>query len=146
MREVSCVGVGSPGQEALMTFRALLLAKAVVCLAFGLLLLFVPVALLSVLGAELGAAGTFTAREYGAALIGALFLMWFAKDVQASDARRAILLYLLVYDAIGVSITVQAVLSDVLNWLGWGIVLVYLFFALGAGYVLGRERQRIVAN
>lgn len=129
-----------------MTFRTLLVAKAAVCLGFGLLLLLVPVALLSVLGAELGAAGTFTAREYGAALIGALFLMWFAKDVQASDARLAILLYLLVYDAIGVGITVPAVLSGVLNWLGWGIVLVYLFFALGAGYVLGQERKPVVAS
>jgi len=129
-----------------MTFRTLLIAKAAVCLAFGLLLLLVPVALLSLLGAELGAAGTFTAREYGAALIGALFLMWFAKDVQASDARRAILLYLLVYDAIGVIITVPAVLSGVLNWLGWSIALVYLFFALGAGYVLGQERSRVVTG
>ena len=129
-----------------MTFRTLLIAKAAVCLGFGLLLLLVPVALLSLLGAELGAAGTFTAREYGAALIGALFLLWFAKDVQASDARRAILLYLLVYDAIGVGITVPAVLSGVLNWLGWGIVLVYLFFALGAGYVLSQERKPVVAS
>jgi len=129
-----------------MTFRTLLIAKAAVCLGFGLLLLLVPVALLSLLGAELGAAGTFTAREYGAALIGALFLMWFAKDTQASDARRAILLYLLVYDAIGVGITVPAVLSGVLNWLGWGIVLVYVFFALGAGYVLGQERKPVVAS
>jgi hypothetical protein len=138
--------VGSAGQEALMTFRTLLIAKAAVCLGFGLLLLLVPVALLSLLGAELGAAGTFTAREYGAALIGALFLMWFAKDVQASDARLAILFYLLVYDAIGVGITVPAVLSGVLNWLGWGIVLVYLFFALGAGYVLGQERKPVAAS
>lgn len=129
-----------------MTFRTLLIAKAAVCLGFGLLLLLVPVALLSLLGAELGAAGTFTAREYGAALIGALFLLWFAKDTQASDARRAILLYLLVYDAIGVGITVPAVLSGVLNWLGWGIVLVYVFFALGAGYVLGQERKPVVAS
>lgn len=129
-----------------MTFRTLLIAKAAVCLGFGLLLLLVPVALLGLLGAELGPGGTFTAREYGAALIGALFLMWFAKDVQAPDARRAILLYLLVYDAIGVGITVPAVLSGVLNWLGWGIVLVYLFFALGAGYVIGQERKPVVAS
>lgn len=126
-----------------MTFRTLLIAKAVVCIAFGLLLLLVPVTLLRVLGAELGPAGMFTAREYGAALIGALFLMWYAKDVQDSDARLSILLYLLIYDAIGVIITVPAVLSGVLNGLGWGIVLVYLFFALGAGYVLGRERAEV---
>ncbi len=123
-----------------MSFRALLISKAAVCLVFGLLLLLVPVGLLSALGAELGAAGTFTAREYGAALMGALMLMWVARDVRDAVARRAVLLYLLVYDAIGVGITVAAVAAGVLNGLGWGIVLVYLYFAVGAGYVLARER------
>ena len=37
-------------------------------------------------------AGVFTAREYGAALVGTLLLTWFARGVKASDARRAVLL------------------------------------------------------
>jgi hypothetical protein len=28
----------------------------------------------------------------------------------------------------------------VLNVLGWGVVIVYLFFAAGSAYVLGREK------
>ncbi len=124
-----------------MTFRTLLIIKAAVCLVFGILLLFAPVALIGVLGGELGGAGVFTAREYGAALVGTLLLTWFAKGVTASDARRAILLDLLVYDAIGVVVTLHVVLSGVLNVLGWGIVAVYLFFAVGSGYVLfGQSR------
>jgi hypothetical protein len=124
-----------------MTFRTLLIIKAVVCVIFGTLLLFAPVALIRLLGGELGGAGVFTAREYGAALVGTLLLTWFAKGVGAPDARRAILLDLLIYDAIGVVITLIAVLSGVLNALGWGIVVVYLFFAVGSGYVLlGQKR------
>lgn len=123
-----------------MTFRTLLTIKAVVCVVFGVYLLVAPVHLLGLLGASLGAAGSFTAREYGAALIGMLLLTWFAKDVRASDARGAILLDLLVYDAIGVVITLLVVTSGVLGALGWGIVLVYLFFAVGSGYVLLKER------
>jgi hypothetical protein len=119
-----------------MTFRTLLIIKAAVCLVFGILLLFAPVALIGVLGGELGGAGVFTAREYGAALVGTLLLTWFAKGVTASDAKRAILFDLLVYDAIGVVVTLQVVLSGVLSVLGWAIVAVYLFFAFGAGYVL----------
>lgn len=119
-----------------MTFRTLLMAKAGVCLAFGLLLLLIPGALFGFLGATLGPGGVFAAREYGAALIGALFLMWFARDLQAPVGRRAILLYLLIYDAIGVGITLLAVLSGVLNGLGWGVVVVYLFFTVGAAYVM----------
>ena len=124
-----------------MTFRTLLIAKAFICLVFGVLMLLVPVQLLGVLGASLGPAGEFTAREYGAALIGAMLLTWYAKDVQAPDARWAILLYLLVYDAIGVGITVDATLAGTLNVLGWGIVLVYLFFAVGAAFVMAQENR-----
>jgi hypothetical protein len=123
-----------------MTFRTLLVIKAAVCLVFGVLLLLAPAALLRLLGASLDVAGMFTAREYGAALIGTLLLTWFARDVKARDARGAILLDLLVYDAIGVVITLRVVVSGVLNALGWAIVVVYLFFAAGAAYLLLDEK------
>jgi len=128
-----------------MTFRSLLVIKAVVCLFFGVFLLVAPGSLFGLLGAALNAGGMFTAREYGAALIGTLLLTWFAKDVKASDARGAILLDLLVYDAIGAVVTLLVVLSGVLNALGWGIVVVYLFFAVGSGYLLlQRKRSALV--
>jgi hypothetical protein len=123
-----------------MSFRVLLVTKAVVCLAFGVFLLAAPSTLLGILGASLGAGGMFTGREYGSALIGAFLLTWFAKDVSASDARGAILLYLLVYDAIAMVVTLQAVLSGVLNTLGWGIVAVYAFFTVAPGFVLLRDK------
>ena len=122
-----------------MTFRSLLLTKAAVCLLFGTLLLLVPGWLFGVLGATLGAAGLFAAREYAAAMFGTLMLTWFAQRTTAGDARRAILLDLLVYDAIGVVITVMVTLSGVLNVLGWGIVAVYFFFTAGSMYLLLKE-------
>lgn len=122
-----------------MTFRTFLLIKAAVCVGFGVYLLLAPASLLGILGATLGGGGAFTAREYGAAMIGILMLAWFAKDVQAGDARAAILLFLLVYDFIGVIITFAAVLTGVLNALGWGIVVVYAFFTVGSGYLLSKH-------
>jgi hypothetical protein len=119
-----------------MTFRTLLLIKATICLFFGAFLLAAPGFLFEVLAAQLNAAGKFAAREYGAAMIGTLLLTWFAKNVKASGARRAILLDLLIYDAIGVVITFVATVSGVISALGWGILVVYLFFTLGSGYLL----------
>ena len=119
-----------------MTFRSLLIAKAVVCLFFGVFLLAAPAVLFGMLGASLNSGGMFAAREYGAAMIGTLLLTWLARNVRAADARRAVLFDLLVYDAIGVVLTLVAVLSGVLTALGWGIVVVYLFFTLGSAYVL----------
>jgi hypothetical protein len=123
-----------------MTFRTLLIIKAVVCLVFGLFLLLAPGTLLNLLGTTLNDGGTFTAREYGAALIGTLLLTWFAKDVKAADARGAILLDLLIYDLIGMVVTSLVVLSGVLNVLAWAIVVVYLFFTVGSGYLLMKEK------
>ncbi len=123
-----------------MTFRTLLIIKAVVCLVFGVILLLAPAWLLGLMGASTTAAGLFTAREYGAAMIGTLLLTWYAKNVQARDARGAILLDLLVYDGIGVVISLAVVLGGVLNVLGWGIVVIYVFFTAGSSYVLLQER------
>ena len=123
-----------------MTFRSLLLIKAAVCLFFGTLLLLLPGKLYGILGASLGPAGAFAAREYGAAVIGTLMLTWFARNAGESAARRPILLHLFVYDAIGFVITLMAVISGVLNMLGWGIAIVYLFFTVGSGYLLMQKR------
>ena len=119
-----------------MKFKHLMVIKALVCLAFGILLLIIPDRLLSIFGATLSAGGIFTAREYGAALFGNLFLCWFAKNAAESDARRAIILALFVYDLIGFVVTVITIVSGVLNPLGWLIVFVYLFFTVGFGYFL----------
>ena len=82
-----------------MNFKTLMIIKAVVCLGFGPVLLFFPGQLLNLLGLSFGLGAAFTAREYGAALMGNLMLTWFARGAEASVARRAIILNLFVYDA-----------------------------------------------
>ena len=119
-----------------MSYRNVMVIKAVVCLFFGLLLLFIPGTTFGILGGELTPSGTFPAREYAAAMLGILMLTWFARNAGESDARRAIILALFVYDAIGVVITLIAVLSGILNPLGWLVLIVYLFFTLTFGNLL----------
>src|SRR4030043_1171745 len=117
-----------------MNLKTLMILKAIVCLSLGGLLLLAPSFGFSLFGATVTDDGTFPAREYGAALIGTLLLTWFARNAGESQARRAIILDLFIYDAIGVVITIIATLSGVLNWLGWAVVVLYLFFAVGYGY------------
>jgi len=124
-----------------MKFKTLMIIKALVCLGFGPLLLFVPGPLLNLLGSSFGPGAALTAREYGAALIGNLFLTWFARNADKSVARRAIILDLFVYDAIALVAVLLIQLSGGMNLLGWGIVAVYLFFALGFGYFLLAEKK-----
>jgi hypothetical protein len=117
-----------------MSLKTLMIIKAVICLTFGVLLLAVPGFTYSLFGADLNDAGLFAAREYGAALIGALCLTWYARNAAESQARRAIILDLFIYDAIGVVISLIAIFTGLFNLLGWGLVAIYLFFAVGYGY------------
>jgi len=129
-----------------MKLKTMLIIKAIVCLCLGVPILFVPNFIYSIFGATLAAGGVFAAREYGASMIGILMLTWFARNSQESDARWAIVLALFIYDAIGVIITLIAILSGALNPLAWLIVALYLFLALGFGYFLLRKRESVQGN
>jgi hypothetical protein len=126
-----------------MKFKTLMIIKAVVCLGFVPLLLFLPAQLLNFLGTTYGPGAALTAREYGAALMGNLMLTWFARAAEKSVARKAIILHLFVYDAIALIATLIIQLSGGLNVLGWGIVFVYLFFTIGFGYFFYREIEPV---
>ena len=126
-----------------MKFKTLMIIKAIVCLGFGPLLLFLPGQLLNLLGTSFGPGAALTAREYGAALIGNLLLTWLARNSEDSIARRAIIWNLFVYDAIALVFTLIIQLSGGLNVLGWGIVAVYFFFTVGFGYFLLPKRKSV---
>jgi hypothetical protein len=123
-------------REYKMKFKTLMITKAVVCVALGVPILLVPVFFYALFGASLTPGGAFAAREYGAALIGNLIISWLARKAIESEARRAIILGLCVYDALGFLVTLMAQVSNVLGPLGWFAVIVYLYFALGFGYFL----------
>ena len=119
-----------------MKFKTLMVIKAVVCVGFGPLLLFWPGPLLTLLGSSFGPGAAITAREYGAALLGNFMLTWFARNADESVARRAIIWDLFVYDAIALVAMLLIQISGGMNLLGWGIVAIYLFFAVGFGSFL----------
>ena len=126
-----------------MKFKTVMIIKAIVCLGFGPLLLFVPAWLLNLLGTSYGPGAALTAREYGAALIGSLLLTWLARNAKESVARKAIIWDLFVYDAIALVVTLIIQLNGGLNILGWGIVVVYLFFTIGFGYLLLPQKKAV---
>ena len=119
-----------------MSFKTLMITKAFVSLGFGILMLAIPALLLSIFGAALGDAGMFTAREYGAALLGNTCLCWIGKNLTDPSTTKAIIVALFVYDLVGVIVTLFTVVYGILNPLGWFVVVIYLYFTIGFGYFL----------
>jgi hypothetical protein len=124
-----------------MKLKTMLVIKAVVCLVFGILFLLIPGPLMAFFGVTLDPGGIFVARLYGASLIGNLFLTWFARNDSGSEALRASVLGLFVYDAIGFIVALMAVLSGIMNTLGWAVVGLYLLLTLGFGYFQFMKRS-----
>lgn len=124
-----------------MSLKTLMIIKAVVCLVFGILLLFVPGPLLVLLGSSYGPGAAITAREYGAALIGVLMLTWLARNAEDSVARRAIITNLFVYDGVALIAMLVLQLSGAMNLLGWGVVFIYLFFTITFGYCMFPQKR-----
>lgn len=126
-----------------MKFKTVMILKAIVCLGFGPVLLFLPGPLLKLFGATFCTGAAFTAREYGAALIGNLLLTWFARNAEPSRVRQAIALNLCVYDAIGFVVTLYFILSGVLNPLAWATVAIYLFFAVAFAFFISPKKKTV---
>ncbi|HDD61010.1 MAG TPA: hypothetical protein ENF22_00590 [Chloroflexi bacterium] len=119
-----------------MKFKTLMIIKAIVCLGFGPLLLFIPGFVLSLFGMEICDAASLTAKEYGASMIGGMLLAFLARDAVPSKVRKAIIWDFFIYDlAAFVAVTILQ-LQGVMNFMGWGIIVIYLFFSVGFGIFL----------
>jgi hypothetical protein len=110
-------------------------AKAIVEVVFGIGFVLMPGAVASILGMNLDPAGALMAQLFGTAFIFGSMVLWLARNEPASDAAmRAIILAVVVSNAIGFIVTLVATLGGVWNMLGWLPVALYLVFGLGFAY------------
>jgi len=117
-----------------MKFSTFMIMYAVVSAVFGLGFVLMPGQLLPVYGVEPDAALRLIGQFFGAAIISLAILAWLVRNLSDSEARRAIVLALLVGETLGFIMALIGQLNGILNALGWSVVVVYLFFTLGLAY------------
>ena len=118
-----------------MKLSTLMIINAVIAAAFGVAFVLVPSQVVSLYGIEdASEILIYVGRLLGAALIGFAVLTLSARNASDSDARRAIVLALLISDGIGFIVALMGQLAEVVNSLGWSTVAIYLVLALGWGY------------
>ena len=117
-----------------MRLKTLLVINAVVSAVYGLGFVLVPGQVVSLYGVEESAALMYTGQLFGAALIAFAVLTWSARNAVESEARRAIVLALLIGDAVGFIVALIGQLGEVVNALGWSSVGLYLLLTLGFAY------------
>ena len=118
-----------------MKLSTLLTISAFVTALFGLTFVLVPEASLSLYGVTLSPGGVLVARLFGASLLGYGVVAWFARNAGESEARKAIILAMVVSDIVAFIVALLGQLAGVVNALGWSTVAIYLFFALSFVYI-----------
>lgn len=120
-----------------MTVKNWMVAKAIVCIVFGIGFVLITGFLANLFGMEMGSGGIAMARLFGGAFIFEAVALWYGRNSSLSDAAcRGIALAVVVSNTIGFIIALMATLSGVMNAFGWLPVVLYLVFALGFAYLL----------
>jgi hypothetical protein len=124
-----------------MKFKTIMIIKAIVCLAFFPVMLFLPEQFFTLMGVTFSAGVGFVARIYGATLVGNMLLCWFGRNAEKSAVRQAIVLDAFFYDLIGFISVLVFYLNGTLNSFAFGAMFIYLFLAVGFGIFLLPKKQ-----
>ena len=117
-----------------MKFSTFMVIYAVLSAAFGLGFVLAPGQILPLYGVAPDAALRLIGQLFGAVLLSLALLTWLARNFNDTEARRAIVLALLVGEALGFILALIGQLNGILNVLGWSVVFIYMVFALGLAY------------
>ncbi len=121
-------------ESKIMKFSALMSIKAIVCLFFGVGLVLLPTTMMSFYGVTLDAGGTVMTQLFGQAFFLLGLLLWLMRNTTEASTVKAFSISLFLGDAVGVVVSLMAVISGVVNALGWTTVALYLVIGLGFGY------------
>jgi hypothetical protein len=110
-------------------FRLLMVASAVLAVAFASALLGAPALVAEIFGIELAPGGRVVARLWGVELLGVGLVCWFLRSLPSGSWRSGLLLSFLLADLTGIVVVLHALLAGHLNAVGWLALAVYVVLA-----------------
>jgi hypothetical protein len=126
-----------------MNYRIMFALNSIVAFLFGLGFLFFPARALALFGTETFVSTVLLARLFGTAMLGLGLVLWFAKEVTDLSMQKGMGIALLVCAVTGLVVTFLGTFAShaVIRTNGWAVMLVYLIFGLGYGYLLFPKRE-----
>jgi uncharacterized membrane protein YfcA len=125
-----------------MRTKILFTLAAVVQAIFGLGFLLIPETLTGFYGNTLSQGGVVFARLFGTALLALAAIFWFARDLEDSEALRAIVIGGFINSFVGLLVALYSQLTGMVNELGWSTVIIYFLFALDFGFFLFKKPNK----
>ncbi|MCE9646335.1 MAG: hypothetical protein K8S20_10085 [Chloroflexi bacterium] len=121
-----------------MNYRLMFILNAVVVAVFGILLLILPDFTLTQLGMEKYISTLYIARFLGGAMLVSAIFIWIAKEISDEGVQKNMAITLLVASLAGFVLIVMGVASSsaVIRSNGWVLLVIFILFTLGYGYLL----------
>lgn len=107
---------------------------AAIFVPFGLISLLAPHVVTGWYGGEINDHGALWARYYGAAILFAGLIAWFARGVRNIDVLRFVALSLLILVSINLVVSIHAEVQGSLNALHWGTIAGQVLLVVVWGY------------
>ena len=117
-----------------MKIKSMMVIKAIIVIIFGLGFLFFTQPLMEFYGMDVNSGGIATSRLLGQMYVLFALVLWFCRNTSEASTKKAFAISITIGDAIGTAVSLLAVLSGAMNFLGWSAVAIYLLFTIGFGY------------
>lgn len=119
--------------------NTLFLVTMIIQAIFGLGFTLIPDFMLAPFGVALEPVAKVFVNLFGAALLGYLVLLWYARKSNNPEFKKATIYCHFVYSLIAAVIMVIANLSGLVNAMGWIIVAKYVILLIWFGYFIVRK-------
>jgi uncharacterized protein YjeT (DUF2065 family) len=125
-----------------MNYRIMFIVNALVAILFGLGFLFFPARVLGLFRTEAFVSTLLLSRFFGTAMLTLGLVLWFMKDVADENVQKVIGIALLFGAVTGLLVTALGTFASnaVIRANGWLVIVVYVLFGLGYGYLLFMNR------
>ena len=122
-----------------MSLKTVFTLNAIVAGFFAVTCLLIPTTMLSWYGPTSTEALVMMTRYFGVGLLALALVTLFLRDAKPTDNVKSVVLAIILSDIVGLIVSLWAVLTKVVNNMGWLTVIIYGFFTI-ALYLIYKKK------
>ena len=122
-----------------MSLKNIFILNFIVAGFFAVFCLLFPVTMLSWYGPTSTEALVMMTRYFGVGLLALALVTLFLRDAKPTDNVKSVVLAIILSDIVGLIVSLWAVLTKVVNNMGWLTVIIYGFFTI-ALYLIYKKK------
>jgi hypothetical protein len=122
-----------------MSLKTVFTINAIIAGFFAIVSLLLPETMLSWYGVISTDALVLMTRFFGVTLLTIALATFYLKNAEFKSEVKSFVLALLISNAVGVIVSIYGQVSNIVNILGWSIVIIYVFLTIAYFYIYSKK-------